>query len=116
MLDLYRDEKQDMVEKSILDRVFLALSREQNVPKVWCYQQYSDIISFLFSFQKRVFVSIDKICTLKEFGSQNRDKKNSHFMHSNPTNHIFIMVIVLFSYMKHTHSLDLCTRLSREGS
>lgn len=34
-LDLYCDEKQEMVEKKILDRVFLALSREPNVPKVW---------------------------------------------------------------------------------
>lgn len=34
VLDLYSDEKQEMVEKKILDRVFLALSREQNVPKV----------------------------------------------------------------------------------
>jgi len=33
-LDLYRDEKKDMVEKGILDKVYLALSREQQVPKV----------------------------------------------------------------------------------
>lgn len=33
-LDLYSEEKQDMIEKKILDRVFLALSREQNIPKV----------------------------------------------------------------------------------
>lgn len=34
-VDLYREEKEQMVEQNILDRVFLALSREQNVPKVW---------------------------------------------------------------------------------
>lgn len=34
-VDLYREEKEQMVERNILDRVFLALSREQNVPKVW---------------------------------------------------------------------------------
>lgn len=34
VLDLYCDEKQEMVEKGILDKVFLALSREQNVQKV----------------------------------------------------------------------------------
>lgn len=33
-MDLYRGEKQEMVDKHILDRVFLALSREPNVPKV----------------------------------------------------------------------------------
>lgn len=33
-LDLYSDEKQEMMENGILNRVFLALSREKNVPKV----------------------------------------------------------------------------------
>jgi nitric-oxide synthase len=33
-LDLYSDEKSVMMEKGILNRVFLALSREKNVPKV----------------------------------------------------------------------------------
>lgn len=33
-LDLYSDEKRAMVENGILNRVFLALSREKNVPKV----------------------------------------------------------------------------------
>ena len=33
-LDLYRDEKEEMLEKQILDRTFLALSREPNIPKV----------------------------------------------------------------------------------
>lgn len=33
-LDLYKDEKAEMVEKKVLDRVYLALSREKNVPKV----------------------------------------------------------------------------------
>ncbi|XP_038108914.1 nitric oxide synthase isoform X1 [Culex quinquefasciatus] len=34
-VDLYRDEKEEMVKKGILDRVFLALSREENVPKTY---------------------------------------------------------------------------------
>ena len=33
-LDLYSDEKREMMEKGILDKVFLALSREVNIPKV----------------------------------------------------------------------------------
>lgn len=33
-LDLYCDEKEDLVNRGILDRVFLALSREPNTPKV----------------------------------------------------------------------------------
>jgi nitric-oxide synthase, brain len=33
-LDLYSDEKRAMVENGILNRVFLALSREGNEPKV----------------------------------------------------------------------------------
>lgn len=33
-LDLYNEEKSNMVSKGVLDKVFLALSREPNVPKV----------------------------------------------------------------------------------
>lgn len=33
-LDLYRAEKQEMVERNIIDKTFLALSREPGVPKV----------------------------------------------------------------------------------
>lgn len=33
-LDLYSDEKREMLEKGILDKVFLALSREVHIPKV----------------------------------------------------------------------------------
>lgn len=33
-LDLYSDEKKEMLEKAILDKTFLALSREVNIPKV----------------------------------------------------------------------------------
>lgn len=43
-LDLYCDEKQEMVEKKILDRVFLALSREPDVPKVCYYQEQSSTV------------------------------------------------------------------------
>ncbi|XP_053697417.1 nitric oxide synthase [Sabethes cyaneus] len=34
-VDLYRDEKQEMVQNGVLDRVFLALSREENVNKTY---------------------------------------------------------------------------------
>ncbi|XP_062705352.1 nitric oxide synthase isoform X1 [Aedes albopictus] len=34
-VDLYRDEKEEMLQTGILDRVFLALSREENVPKTY---------------------------------------------------------------------------------
>lgn len=43
-MDLYGDEKQEMVEKKILDRVFLALSREPSVPKVRCFNIYLQIL------------------------------------------------------------------------
>lgn len=33
-MDLYPEEKADMHKKKVLDKVFLALSREPNVPKV----------------------------------------------------------------------------------
>ncbi|ETN60994.1 hypothetical protein AND_007366 [Anopheles darlingi] len=34
-LDLYRDEKEEMLQQAILDRVFLALSREKDIPKTY---------------------------------------------------------------------------------
>jgi nitric-oxide synthase len=33
-LDLYREEKSRMLEEGVLDKVFLALSREPTIPKV----------------------------------------------------------------------------------
>lgn len=33
-MDLFREEKAAMVDKKVLDKVFLALSREPNTPKV----------------------------------------------------------------------------------
>ena len=36
-LDLYSDEKRKMFENGILNRVFLALSREPDIPKVSCF-------------------------------------------------------------------------------
>jgi len=33
-LDLYREEKAAMLEEGVLDRVYLALSREPAIPKV----------------------------------------------------------------------------------
>lgn len=33
-LDLYKEEKAEMLEKGVFDKVFLALSREPNVPRV----------------------------------------------------------------------------------
>lgn len=35
-VDLYREEKEQMVQRNVLNRVFLALSRELNIPKVYC--------------------------------------------------------------------------------
>lgn len=35
-LDLYREQKQEMLRRGVLNRVFLALSREPDVKKV-CY-------------------------------------------------------------------------------
>lgn len=39
-MDLYKDEKAEMLKLGIFDKVFLALSREKDVPKV---RQYNDI-------------------------------------------------------------------------
>jgi len=36
-VDLYAEEKEQLEKDQILDRVFLALSREQEIPKV-CYE------------------------------------------------------------------------------
>lgn len=33
-LDLYKDEKDEMVKKEVIQRKFLALSREPSIPKV----------------------------------------------------------------------------------
>lgn len=33
-VDLYSEEKQEMIEAGVLDKVFLALSRERDIPKV----------------------------------------------------------------------------------
>lgn len=44
-MDLYREEKADMVKGKVLDRVFLALSREPNTKKVifqFISEYYSD--------------------------------------------------------------------------
>lgn len=46
-LDLYRDEKEEMLEKRILDRTFLALSREPNIPKVCSTIKIIPLILFL---------------------------------------------------------------------
>lgn len=36
-LDLYRNEKDTMIERSVIDRELLALSREPGIKKVWIY-------------------------------------------------------------------------------
>lgn len=36
-LDLYKEEKSLMLTSGVLDRVFLALSREQDIPKVFSF-------------------------------------------------------------------------------
>lgn len=33
-LDLYKEEKEEMIQQGVLQRVFLALSREKDIPKV----------------------------------------------------------------------------------
>lgn len=48
-LDLYKDEKQEMVNRGVLDRVFLALSREPNVPKV-CFSKYLFVLKLIPNF------------------------------------------------------------------
>lgn len=72
VLDLYSDEKQEMVEKKILDRVFLALSREQNVPKVCVIRHCLDVIKILF---------LEKMFFQRKPSSQNKDKKIPNFTH-----------------------------------
>lgn len=38
-LDLYGEEKAEMIEQGVLNRVFLALSREPNIPKVSIFEK-----------------------------------------------------------------------------
>lgn len=49
-LDLYSEEKEEMIEKKILDKVFLALSRESNIPKVRSSTQNFLLCQFYFAF------------------------------------------------------------------
>lgn len=39
-MDLYREEKEQALKEGVLSKVFLALSRESNVPKVWYIKTY----------------------------------------------------------------------------
>lgn len=49
-LDLFSDEKKEMLERGILDKTFLALSREVNIPKVSQFNFASDKSSIQFLF------------------------------------------------------------------
>ncbi|CAG2056535.1 unnamed protein product, partial [Timema podura] len=42
-LDLYRKEKQDMLEDKVLDKVFLALSREPTIPKTYATTDFFNL-------------------------------------------------------------------------
>lgn len=55
-LDLYSDEKREMLEKGILDKVFLALSREVKIPKVSLIQILSGENTKLF---QNIFTYVD---------------------------------------------------------
>lgn len=45
-LDLYKEEKSLMLKSGVLDRVFLALSREQDIPKVFSFHFFVHPIYF----------------------------------------------------------------------
>lgn len=59
-LDLYSDEKSAMLENGILNRVFLALSREKNVPKV-SFLLKSSFVAFLLDFLPSLYRLMFKI-------------------------------------------------------
>ncbi len=60
-LDLYRAEKEEMLNKKILDRTFLALSRDPNIPKVIIFKKYMylwNVKTFKLSIILTTFVNI----------------------------------------------------------
>uniref|UniRef100_A0A0C9R4V7 nitric-oxide synthase (NADPH) n=2 Tax=Fopius arisanus TaxID=64838 RepID=A0A0C9R4V7_9HYME len=67
-LDLYRQEKREMMETGVLDRVFLALSREPDVKKIYVQDliqaEASQIFNMLFYEQGHFYVCGD--CTMAE--------------------------------------------------
>ncbi|XP_059613419.1 nitric oxide synthase [Phlebotomus argentipes] len=62
-LDLYREEKKALKEKKVLDQVFLALSREKNVPKTYvqdiALQEADSIYQLIVVEQGHVYVCGD---------------------------------------------------------
>ncbi|CAH1168649.1 unnamed protein product [Phyllotreta striolata] len=67
-VDLYNEEKGEMRKKGILDRVFLALSRERNIPKTYvqtlALQEGSEIYRLLVQEKGHFYVCGD--CTMAE--------------------------------------------------
>lgn len=67
-MDLYKEEKQKMKEAKVLDRVFLALSREPNVPKTYvqnlALEEAAEIYKFLVLEKGHFYVCGD--CTMAE--------------------------------------------------
>ncbi|XP_050304291.1 nitric oxide synthase, salivary gland isoform X2 [Anthonomus grandis grandis] len=67
-MDLYREEKHDMVNNKVLDRVFLALSREPNVPKTYiqdlAIKEAAEIYKLLVIQEGHFYVCGD--CTMAE--------------------------------------------------
>lgn len=62
-MDLYRDEKQSMCDQQVLDKCYLALSREQDVPKTYVQdliaKQEADIYRMVVQERGHVFVCGD---------------------------------------------------------
>ncbi|XP_031623820.1 nitric oxide synthase [Contarinia nasturtii] len=62
-LDLYGDEKQEMVDKKILDRVFLAMSREPDFPKTYVQdlaaKEADDIYKLIVTEEGHIYVCGD---------------------------------------------------------
>ncbi|XP_065076781.1 nitric oxide synthase isoform X2 [Ochlerotatus camptorhynchus] len=62
-VDLYRDEKEEMLRSGILDRVFLALSREENVPKTYvqdlALKESDSIIDLIWNEKAHIYVCGD---------------------------------------------------------
>lgn len=62
-LDLYHDEKSTMLEENVLDKVFLALSRESDIPKVSLKCQIvNELVKFKCNLIGLILIILD-ICT-----------------------------------------------------
>ncbi|XP_058453237.1 nitric oxide synthase [Malaya genurostris] len=62
-VDLYNNEKQEMLQTGILDRVFLALSREENVPKTYvqdlALKEADSIFNLIWNQKAHIYVCGD---------------------------------------------------------